>query len=69
MLVWRSSLLVVDQRREPEGEMKPGALFAGVTSPTGDLPRFSEGIVTLLGISHAGYMANKAVDHSDSAKK
>jgi hypothetical protein len=29
-----------------------------------ELPKLSSGLVTLLGISHAGYLANKAVPHS-----
>lgn len=32
------------------------------------LPLLPEGLVALLGISHAGYLANKTVDHTEVAK-
>jgi hypothetical protein len=39
---------------------------AGTPDPDAilSLPRLSEGMVALLGISHAGYLTNKAVPHS-----
>lgn len=41
------------------------AMLAKLTQTGGgDLPDFSAGMVALLGISHAGYLGNKGVDHS-----
>ena len=40
-----------------------GSLFAHTTGPIAGLPDIDPSMTTLLGISHAGYLANKAVPH------
>ena len=40
-----------------------GTLFSSNQEPIKDLPSLSEGMVTLLGISHAGYLVNKVIPH------
>ena len=42
-----------------------GSLFANTTGPIGGLPDIDPSMTTLLGISHAGYLANKAVPHPE----
>lgn len=39
-----------------------------LTEALKQLPLLPEGLVALLGISHAGYLANKTVDHTEVAK-
>lgn len=36
-------------------------------NPLGQFPGLSDGMVALMGISHAGYLGNKAVDHTKTA--
>jgi magnesium-transporting ATPase (P-type) len=43
-----------------------GSLFAHTTSAITNLPELDQSMVALLGISHAGYLANKAVPHPDA---
>ena len=43
-------------------------LFAHGSTHISSLPEISEGLVTLLLVSHAGYVANEAVPHSVSAR-
>ena len=43
-----------------------GSLFAHTTSPIGGLPDIDPSMTTLLGISHAGYLANKAIPHPEA---
>ncbi len=40
-----------------------GSLFVHTTGPIAGLPDIDPSMTTLLGISHAGYLANKAVPH------
>jgi hypothetical protein len=43
-----------------------GSVFANTTGPIGGLPDIDPSMTTLLGISHAGYLANKAIPHPDT---
>lgn len=43
-----------------------GSLFANNTSAINNLPDLDQSMVALLGISHAGYLANKAIPHPDA---
>ena len=43
-----------------------GSVFANTTGPIGGLPDIDPSMTTLLGISHAGYLANKAIPHPES---
>jgi len=42
-----------------------GRLLKGSFGAIHEFPPISDGMVTLLGISHAGYLSNKAVSHSE----
>jgi hypothetical protein len=46
-----------------------GSLFANSTGAIAGLPEIDPSMVTLLGISHAGYLANKAVPHPQSPQQ
>jgi hypothetical protein len=41
--------------------------FSDLLGPAAEFPALDEGMIALLGISHAGYLSNKAVPHSASA--
>ncbi len=43
-----------------------GSLFANNAAPITNLPDLDQSMVALLGISHAGYLANKAIPHPDA---
>jgi hypothetical protein len=43
-----------------------GNLFAHSLTPISSLPNIDQSMVALLGISHAGYLANKAIPHPDA---
>ncbi len=43
-----------------------GTVFAGGTEKIAEFPAFDPGMVTLLGISHAGYLVHKAIPHSQT---
>jgi hypothetical protein len=43
-----------------------GSLFLNITGPLKALPDIDPSMTTLLGISHAGYLANKAIPHPEA---
>jgi len=49
--------------------MALGELFSTTTGAVEEFPALSESILFLLGISHTGYLAYKAVPHSDPADR
>jgi hypothetical protein len=43
-----------------------GSLFANTTAPIKGMPDIDPSMTTLLGISHAGYLTNKAIPHPEA---
>jgi IPT/TIG domain len=46
-----------------------GSLFLHTDGKIGSLPALDAGMIALLGISHAGYLANKAIPRSDPSRQ
>jgi hypothetical protein len=46
-----------------------GSLFIKITGVIGSLPDIDPSMTTLLGISHAGYLANKAIPHPEAPEQ